>query len=110
MRSKLLIVSVFILSIAASVSAQKSVPANPPAPPPPPAHDDHSAHQPKPVTELSAAEKYLTDVELINQNGEKMRFYNDVLKGKVVVINAFFTSCTNVCPPMNRSFERIQEA
>ena len=27
----------------------------------------------------SAAEKYFSDVELINQDGQKMRFYSDVL-------------------------------
>ena len=39
-----------------------------------------------------------------------MRFYSDVLKNKVVVINSFFTTCTSVCPPMNRNLERLQEA
>ena len=58
----------------------------------------------------SAAEKYFSDVELINQDGQKMRFYSDVLKNKVVVINSFFTTCTSVCPPMNRNFEKVQEA
>ena len=58
----------------------------------------------------SAAEKYFTDVELINQDGEKVRFYSDVLKNKIVVINTFFTTCTSICPPMNRNFEKIQEA
>ena len=56
------------------------------------------------------AEKYFSDVELINQDGEKVRFYSDVLKNKVVVINTFFTTCTSICPPMNRNFEKIQEA
>jgi cytochrome oxidase Cu insertion factor (SCO1/SenC/PrrC family) len=60
--------------------------------------------------EPGAAEKYFTDVELINQDGAKMRFYSDVLKGKTVVVNAFFTTCTSVCPPMNRNMEKIQEA
>lgn len=58
----------------------------------------------------SAAEKYFSDVELINQDGQKMRFYNDVLKNKVVIINAFFSTCTSVCPPMNRNLEKVQEA
>ena len=58
---------------------------------------------------LSPAEKYFSDVELINQDGQKMRFYSDVLKGKVVIINTFFATCTSVCPPMNRNFEKIQE-
>jgi protein SCO1 len=58
----------------------------------------------------SAAANYFTDVELINQDGKKVRFYSDVLKGKTVVVNAFFTTCTSVCPPMNRNMEKIQEA
>ena len=58
----------------------------------------------------SPAQKYFTDVELINQDGKKVRFYSDVLKGKTVIVNAFFTSCTSVCPPMNRNMEKIQEA
>jgi len=60
--------------------------------------------------EPSAAQKYFSDVELINQDGQKMRFYSDVLKNKVVIINTFFTTCTSVCPPLNRNFERLQEA
>jgi len=60
--------------------------------------------------EPGATEKYFSDVELTDQNGRKLRFYNDVLKGKTVVINALFTTCPNVCPPMSRNFERIQAA
>ena len=58
----------------------------------------------------SAAEKYFTDVELLNQDGQTVRFYSDVLKDKVVIINTFFTTCTSICPPLNRNFEKIQEA
>ena len=72
-----------------------------------------SLQQPEPAASArvrSPAEKYFSDVELINQDGEKMRFYSDVLKNKVVVINTFFTTCTGVCPPINRTLERMQEA
>jgi len=58
----------------------------------------------------SAAEKYFSDVELIDQDGQKVRFYSDVLKNKIVAINTFFTTCTNICPPMNRNFEKMQDA
>jgi protein SCO1/2 len=58
----------------------------------------------------SAAEKYFSDVELIDQDGRKLRFYTDVLKNKVVAINTLFTTCTSICPPMNRNFEKMQEA
>lgn len=86
---------------------QNSTPQAKPAAPPAP--HDHS-HMTKTTKEASAAEKYFTDVELINQDGKKVRFYSDVLKGKTVIVNAFFTSCTSVCPPMNRNMEKIQEA
>ena len=75
---------------------------------PPPPHDP--THTMKAPEAASPAQKYFTDVELLNQNGEKVRFYTDVLKGKTVVVNAFFTTCTSVCPPMNRNMEKIQEA
>jgi protein SCO1/2 len=96
------------LSLAAAASAQQQTPQPKPAAPPDP-HAGHGAHA-KPGHEPTAAEKYFSDVELVNQDGEKVKFYSDVLKGKTVVVNAFFTTCTSVCPPMNRSMEKIQEA
>jgi protein SCO1/2 len=90
------------LFVAVFTTAQAQKPA-PPAEP-----HDHS-HMSK-SAESSPAQKYFTDVELINQDGKKVHFYSDVLKGKTVIVNAFFTSCTSVCPPMNRNMEKIQEA
>jgi protein SCO1/2 len=84
-----------------------------PAPPPAPVEmkDQHAGHQHgQQQAEPSAEQKYFSDVELVDQDGRKLRFYSDVLKGKTVVINAFFTSCTSVCPPMNRNMEKIQAA
>ena len=70
-----------------------------------------SLQEPAPAPRVrSPAEKYFSDVELINQDGKKMRFYSDVLKDKVVVINTFFTTCTGVCPPISRNLEKVQEA
>jgi len=56
------------------------------------------------------AHKYFTDVELINQNGEKMRFYSDLLQGKVVIINSFFATCQGSCLPLNQNLAKVQEA
>ncbi|MCI0486429.1 MAG: SCO family protein, partial [Blastocatellia bacterium] len=57
----------------------------------------------------SPAQKYFTDVELVNQDGKPVRFYSDLIKGKVVVINAIFTSCKGVCPPMTHNMQQIQD-
>ena len=56
------------------------------------------------------ARAYFTDVALVDQDGRPMRFYSDLLKGKVVVINSFYTSCTDSCPLIMGSLARLQDA
>jgi protein SCO1/2 len=63
----------------------------------------------KPPAE-SPAHTYFTDVVLVNQNGEKMRFYSDLLHDKVVIINSFFATCPGSCLPMERNLEKMQQA
>jgi protein SCO1/2 len=58
----------------------------------------------------SKARKYFTDVVLVNQDNEPMRFYSDLLKGKVVVINTFYTDCSGFCPIHMQKFVEIQKA
>ena len=58
----------------------------------------------------SLAKKYFTDVVLVNQNGEKVRFYSDLLQGKVVIINSFFATCAGSCLPLTRNLEKLQQA
>jgi cytochrome oxidase Cu insertion factor (SCO1/SenC/PrrC family) len=57
-----------------------------------------------------AGQKYFTDVELVNQKGEKVRFYSDLIDGRIVIINSFFATCTGVCPVMGGTFKKIQAA
>ncbi|HEX6650693.1 MAG TPA: SCO family protein [Pyrinomonadaceae bacterium] len=58
----------------------------------------------------STAKHYFTDVVLVNQNGQKMRLYSDLLEGKVVIINSFFATCAGSCLPLNRNLEKLQAA
>ena len=41
---------------------------------------------------------YFTDRELLTQDGRKVRFYSDLLKGRTVVINTIYTTCKDACP------------
>jgi protein SCO1/2 len=41
---------------------------------------------------------YFPNVPLITQEGKTVRFFNDLLRDKVVVINFIYTSCPDVCP------------
>jgi protein SCO1/2 len=62
-----------------------------------------------PANQDSPAEHYFTDVMLVNQSGERLRFYTDLLKGRAVVINVFFSSCHGSCPVMMGTFQKIQD-
>jgi len=46
---------------------------------------------------------------LINQDGETLRFYDDVIKGKVVSINFMFTSCGDSCPLETAKLREVQK-
>lgn len=56
----------------------------------------------------AGAAAYFPDVELVDQHGESHRLYSDLLEGKVVVINAMFTSCSSSCPAMAARLAKIQ--
>ena len=58
---------------------------------------------------LSASNKYFTDVLLLDQDGKSHRLYTDLMKDRIIIVNAMFTTCTSVCPPMNHNMEMIQE-
>lgn len=41
---------------------------------------------------------YFPNVTLTTQDGKKVRFYDDLLKGKVVAITMIYTNCVDNCP------------
>jgi len=65
---------------------------------------------PKPSATPKPAQTYFTDVILVDQRGEKLRFYSDLLEDKVVIINSFFGTCQGSCLPMMRNLQKIQTA
>lgn len=44
------------------------------------------------------ARTYFTDTTLLAQDGRSLRFYSDVLRDRVVLINFVFTECGDSCP------------
>lgn len=60
------------------------------------------------VIEIGPARVEIHDVEVLDQDGRKVRFYSDLIKDKVVVLNFFFTSCTFVCLPQGRSLAKLK--
>lgn len=59
--------------------------------------------------EVSATKMNIPDIEVLDQNGRKIHFYTDLVKGQTVVINFIFTTCTTICPPLGATFARVQK-
>ncbi|HEU4836278.1 MAG TPA: SCO family protein [Pyrinomonadaceae bacterium] len=57
----------------------------------------------------AGAQMNIPDTELLDQNGRKIHFYTDLVKGHTVVINFIFTTCTTICPPLGATFARVQK-
>jgi len=64
-----------------------------------------------PPTEAEKEAKALawfTDTELIDQDGRKVRFYSDVVKGRVVCLSFIFTRCVEACPLIAQKLNRVR--
>lgn len=73
-------------------------------------HHHHGEAAPRAADAAVEAEdlRQIPDVRLLDQDGEEVRFYRDLIAGKVVAINFIFTTCTTVCPPMGAIFGKLQ--
>jgi protein SCO1/2 len=52
---------------------------------------------------------YFPNVLLTTSEGKQVRFFDDLIKGKVVVINFLYTSCPDVCPLETARLREVQE-
>lgn len=55
------------------------------------------------------ARNFFTDLEVIDQNGERLRFYTDVIKDKVVLISFIFASCEDACPMIAQKLNQTRQ-
>ena len=46
--------------------------------------------------------------ELVTHQGRKVRFYDDLLRGKVVVLNMMYASCGRTCPTATANLRKVQ--
>jgi len=56
------------------------------------------------------AHEYLTDTLLTTDSGRSIRFYSDVLKDKVVLVNFVFTQCGDSCPLITARLVQVKKA
>jgi len=52
--------------------------------------------------------RYFPNFELTTHEGQKVRFYDDLIKDKIVVINFMYAKCEGVCMPITMNLKRVQ--
>ncbi|HYL06872.1 MAG TPA: SCO family protein [Thermoanaerobaculia bacterium] len=52
---------------------------------------------------------YFPNVALRTQDGKQVRFYDDLVKDKVVTINFFFAQCEEICPLVTANLAKVQQ-
>lgn len=66
----------------------------------------HEAGSPQKTPTAAAANVNAPDFTLIDQDGK--RFLSTNLRGKIVVLDFIYTTCTDVCPLFTAKFARLQ--
>lgn len=64
----------------------------------------------RPASGTRDAQTWFTDTPLLDQHGNTLRFYSDVLKDRVVLLNVIFTRCTDACPLITRKLREVRGA
>jgi Uncharacterized protein SCO1/SenC/PrrC, involved in biogenesis of respiratory and photosynthetic systems len=53
--------------------------------------------------------RYFPNVELTTHEGKKVRFYDDLIKDKIVVINFMYAQCEGICPGITANLLKVQK-
>jgi len=53
-------------------------------------------------------QRYFPNLELTSQDGRKLKFYDDMVKDKIVIFNMFYAKCEGICSPITRNLVRLQ--
>jgi cytochrome oxidase Cu insertion factor (SCO1/SenC/PrrC family) len=69
---------------------------------------------PNPQTDFQAytahaLRQHFPNIVLTNQDDKKVRLYDDVIKGKIVVIQFMFSNCERLCPMVTPNLVKVQK-
>lgn len=53
--------------------------------------------------------RYFPNVELTTHEGKKVRFYDDLIKDKIVIINFMYAECKGICPGITANLLKVQK-
>jgi len=54
-------------------------------------------------------DRYFPNLVLTTHEGRKVKFYDDLVKDKIVIFNMFYAKCEGICSPITRNLVRLQQ-
>jgi len=54
-------------------------------------------------------QRYFPNLVLTSHEGRKRKFYDDMVKDKLVIFNMFYAKCEGICSPVTRNLVRVQK-
>lgn len=69
-----------------------------------------ATHGPASAAKPGPRSRYFPNVVVDTHEGKKLRFYDDMVHGKIVVFNMMYSVCTGICPSNTANLLRVQEA
>jgi len=79
------------------------------SPPAAAAEEAGAAETTAPNVDVKPVTVKLADADLLDQDGNRVRFRSDVVKDRLVVIDVFYTTCPLVCPILSATFSDLQD-
>jgi len=70
----------------------------------------YAAQEPERTMSRQARAGIFPNVPLVTQNGEKVRFYDDLIRDKIVLLHFFLVECTDgLCPTAVANLRKVQD-
>jgi protein SCO1/2 len=94
------------LAVGVAASAQGGQKPGTPAAAPP---AGKRTFAPRPSGRDTVRRRYFPDVDLVTSDGDKVRFYDDLIKDKIVILNLMYATCDGVCPITTSNLKAVRK-
>ena len=70
---------------------------------------DSSPEKTEDASREKTRKKYFPNFELTTHEGKSVKFYDDLIKDKIVVINFMYAQCEGICVPITENLKKVQK-
>ena len=74
------------------------------------ARDQERGSEPVTAAREKIRARYFPNVTVVTHEGRKARFYDDLIKDKIVTINFMYADCEGICPGITANLVKVQKA